>query len=104
MLLKEVPGQCRHWVLGIEAADISGEHVCVWLLAPFGTVAVRTGDRNSRLLRILRSEEEKRTLRHDGKSLGVGLLHSGGDCRRARLVIDDERDDLVPVDTAFCVL
>ncbi len=92
-------------VLRIDAAGIRREHVGVGLLAPFRPVEAPARDRDARLLRVLRSFEKEGAGRDDAESaLGDGVLDGGCVLGRARLVVDDQGDDFVPIDTALRIL
>ena len=56
------------------------------------------------LLGVLGRQEEQRALRHDAEGLRIGVLHGRGDLRRARLVVKDDGDELVPVHATLRVL
>ena len=94
-----------HGKLGIYAARIRREHVRIGLLAPFGPVEDVARDRDPCPLRVFRGEEEERAPRDDPDgALGDRALDRVDDGGGARLIVDDERNDLVPVDPAlrFC--
>ncbi len=102
--LEEVPDLGVDGVLGIHAAFVGGEHVRVRLRPPLGAVVVGARDRHALLVRVLGREEHQRALRHDAERLRVGLLDGRRDLRRAGLVVEYQRDQLVPVHAALGVL
>jgi hypothetical protein len=91
-------------IFGVNTARVGGEHVRVGLGAPLRPVGVSAGYGDSGLLRVLGGQEEKRTLRDNGKRLRVGFLNGCGYLCRARLIINDQRNQFVTVNTALCVL